>query len=99
VDTLLDSTSGPGYPSRRLGSVPWHSAGYAGLSVTALPSVPPSDDSMIRAALVRGALSCQTIEQLDRALTRELWQIGYVARVQHDPANRAVVLVEISTDR
>jgi hypothetical protein len=96
---LLNSTSRPGHPSRRLGSVPWYSAGYTGLSVTALPSVPPSDDSMIRAALVRSAISCQTIEQLVRVLTRELWQIGYVARIQHDPANRAVVLVEISTDR
>jgi len=52
---------------------------------------------MIRAALVRGARSCKTIQELERALNRELWQIGYVARIQLDPANRAVVLVEIST--
>jgi hypothetical protein len=79
--------------------VPWYHAGYNGLSVVALTSVPRSDDSMIRAALVRGALSCQTIDELDRALNRELWQIGYVARIEHDPANRAVLLVEISTGR
>lgn len=54
---------------------------------------------MIRAALVRGAISCQAVEEIDRALARELWQIGYVANVQADPANRAVLLVEISTDR
>ena len=54
---------------------------------------------MIRAALVRGAISCQAVEEIDRALARELWQIGYVANVRHDPANRAVLLVEISNDR
>jgi hypothetical protein len=94
-----DSTSRPVPASRRLGSVPWYHAGCSGFSVTALANVPPSDDSMIRAALVRGAISCQTVEEIDRALARELWQIGYVANVQHDPANRAVLLVEISTDR
>lgn len=79
--------------------MPWYRAGVSGFTVTALASVPPSDDSMIRAALVRGAVSCQTVEEIDRALARELWQIGYVANVQHDPTNRAVLLVEISTDR
>ena len=95
----MDSTSRPVPASRRLGSVPWYHAGFSGFSVTALANVPPSDDSMIRAALVRGAISCQTVEDIDRALARELWQIGYVANVRHDPANRAVLLVEISNDR
>jgi len=91
-----DGTSRPGPPPRRLGQVPWSHDGSDSLSAVALPSVPPSDDSMIRAALVRGARSSKTIQELDRALNRELWQIGYVARLQHDPANR-LVLVEIST--
>ena len=95
----MDSTSRPVPASRRLGSVPWYHAGFSGFSVTALANVPPSDDSMIRAALVRGAISCQTVEDIDRALARELWQIGYAANVRHDPANRAVLLVEISNDR
>lgn len=77
--------------------MPWDHDGFDGLAVEALPTVPPSDDSMIRAALVRGAISCKTIAELDRALNRELWQIGYSARIQHDPANRSVMRVEIST--
>jgi hypothetical protein len=91
-----DSTSQAGPPPRRLGQVPWSRDGSAGLSILALSSVPPSDDSMIRAAVVRGARSSGTIAELDRSLNRELWQIGYVARLEHDPAN-PVVLVEIST--
>ena len=91
-----DATPRPGPPPRRLGQVPWSHNDSDGLSVVALPSVPPSDDSMIRAALVRGARSSRTIQELDRALNRELWQIGYVARIQHDPGT-PLVLVEIST--
>jgi len=96
---LPESNLGSGLSLRRLGPVPWYHAGCNGLSVVAVANVPSSDDSMIRAALVRGALSCRRIEELDRALNRELWQIGYVARATHDPANRTVVCVEISADR
>jgi hypothetical protein len=99
MEAPQDSTSPLGHPARRLGSVPWNYAGCNSLSVAALAGVPPSDDSMIRAALIRGARSCQTIGGLHSALNRELWQIGYIARVEHDPAIRAVVLVEVSPNR
>lgn len=85
--------------ARRLGSVPWYRDGCNGLAVVALSEVPSSDDSMIRAALVRGALSCRQVDEFDRVLNRELWQIGYVARIERNPANRAIVSVEISRDR
>lgn len=96
VGTPGDSGPLPGNLPRRLGPVPWYHDGFDGLAAEALPSVPPSDDSMIRAALVRGALSSRTMAELERALNRELWQIGYTARIQRDPANLAVMRVEIS---
>lgn len=52
---------------------------------------------MVRAALIRGAISCRTLVQLERALNRELWQIGYVARLRINPGPRGVVVVEVST--
>jgi hypothetical protein len=82
---------------RQLCRLPWYHDGSSALSVLVTPDVPPSDDSMIRAALVRGAISCRSVAQLERALNREFWQIGYVARLQPDPGPRGVVLVEVST--
>lgn len=92
-----DCPSPTGRPPRQLCRLPWHHDGLSSLFVQVTPDVPPSDDSMIRAALVRGAMSCRTLVQLERALNREFWQIGYVARLRLDPGGRGVVLVEVST--
>jgi hypothetical protein len=76
--------------------VPWYHDGCQGLSVRARADVPTFDDSMIRGALVRGALACKRIDCLDRALNRELWPLGYVAYLETE-ADRSVVVVEIAT--
>jgi hypothetical protein len=54
---------------------------------------------MIRGALVRGALACQRLEHLDRALNRELWPLGYLARIEQSPRDRHLVFVEIANGR
>jgi hypothetical protein len=54
---------------------------------------------MIRVALVRGALACRRTSNLERALNRELWPLGYVARLERDPIDRSAVLVEIVSGR
>ena len=85
--------------NRKLGSVPWDHEGYRGLTVHARQDVPGFDDSMIRAALVRGAMSCEEFAALDRVLNRELWALGYVARLERDLSDRSIVLVEIASGR
>jgi hypothetical protein len=50
---------------------------------------------MIRRALLRGALVCKDIDELNDALNRQLWQIGYRASVQSDPVSRSI-LIEVS---
>jgi hypothetical protein len=67
--------------------------------VQAGENVPTFDDQMIRGALARGALACKKIEGLDRALNRELWPLGYVARLEIDQPDRPSVLVETAVDR
>jgi len=47
---------------------------------------------MIRAALVRGAIACKRVDQLGRTLNRELWMIGYLARLEIDVSDRTVVV-------
>ncbi len=84
---------------RKLGPVPWYEGGCRGLTVHAGTDVPTFDDPMIRVALVRGALACSQIDDLERALNRELWSLGYVARLEHNLADRSVVLVEIASGR
>jgi hypothetical protein len=84
---------------RRLGPVPWCHDGHEGLSVTAGADVPSFDDAMIRGALVRGALACQSIAILGRVLNRELWTVGYVARLEPDLTNRSRLLVRIASGR
>lgn len=87
------------HATRRLGAVPWYHDGFRGLSVRARADVPSFDDSMIRGALVRATLACERIVTLDRALNRELWPLGYVAHLEPDVADRAVVQVEIAVGR
>jgi hypothetical protein len=84
---------------RRIGAVPWYRDGYHGLSVRAGADVPSFEDPMIRGALVRGALACKRIEDLDRALNRELWPLGYVARIEPSPRDRSLVHIEIANGR
>jgi hypothetical protein len=95
----LVSTSRPATGRRKLGLVPWYQGGCRGLTVHAGTGVPSFDDPMIRVALVRGALACGQIDNLERALNRELWALGYVARLEHNLADRSVVLVEIASGR
>jgi hypothetical protein len=84
---------------RRVGSVPWYHGGCHRLSARAGADVPTFDDSMLRGALVRGALACQRIEDLDRALNRELWPLGYLARVERSQTDRSIVIVELASGR
>jgi hypothetical protein len=69
------------------------------LTVHAGTDVPSYDDPMIRAALVRGALACSRIGDLERALNRELWAFGYVARLERNLTDRSVIHVEIASGR
>ena len=86
-------------PKRWIAAVPWYADGYHGLSVQAGTDVPPFDDPMIRGALVRGALACRRVDGLDRALNRELWSLGYVARLEARGIGRGTVLVSIEAGR
>lgn len=85
--------------TRRLGVVPWYHDGYEGLFVQVRADVPSFEDPMIRSALIRGALDCERIEGLDRALSRELWPLGYVAQLEAGETGRSIVLVEIASSR
>ena len=88
-------TPGP----RKLGTVPWYQNGCRGLTVHAGTDVPSFDDPMIRVALVRGALACKRIGELERVLNRELWPLGYVARLEHNLTDRSLVHVEVVSGR
>src|SRR5450756_2598013 len=84
---------------RRLAPVSWCHAGHEGLSAIACAGAPSSGDATIRGALVRGALACQSIAILGRVLNRELWTVGYVARLEPDLTNRSRLLVRIASGR
>jgi hypothetical protein len=84
---------------RWIAAVPWYTDGYHGLSVKASTDVPPIADQMIRRALVRGALAWRRLDGLDRALNRELWSLGYVARLEANGIGRGTVLVKIEAGR
>jgi hypothetical protein len=60
--------------------------------------VPVFDEGIIRRALLRGALVSKNVDGLSRAIARQLWLIGYVARVQSDLVDCSVV-VEVSKTR
>jgi hypothetical protein len=84
--------------TRRLSPVQWNQDGCQGFDVQAREDVPTFDDDMIRRALLRGSLVCERVGGLSQAINRQLWEIGYVARVQSDPVDRSVV-VEVSKSR
>lgn len=83
---------------RRLSPVQWNRAGCHLLYVSASADVSPFDDGMIRRALLRGSVVCEKVDELSRAINRQLWTIGYVARVRFDRASRTVE-VEVSKSR
>jgi hypothetical protein len=85
--------------ARRLGAVPWYHDGYHGLSVRVTEDVPTFDDPMIRSALIRAAMACDRIESLDRALSRELWTLGYVARLDVNETGLEIIGVEVASSR
>jgi len=84
--------------TRRLNPVQWNQGGYQGFDVQACEDVPAFDEAMIRTALIRGSLACDNVGWLSHAINRQLWEIGYVARVQSDPVDRSVV-VEVCKPR
>jgi hypothetical protein len=90
-------TAPPGV--RRLRSVPWCHDGRESLVATVDGEIPSCDDGMIRSALVRGADASQTTDALTRVLNRELWAIGYVARLEPDLFEQSGLLVRIESGR
>ena len=84
--------------TRRLGPVAWNQDGCHGFDVEARGDVPTFDDDMIRSALRSGSVGCENVDGLSRAINRQLWAIGYAARVESDPAERLVV-GEVSKSR
>jgi hypothetical protein len=85
------TASGP----RRLSPVQWNRDGCHSFDIRTNEDVPVFDDGMIRRALLRGSLISENLRSLATAINRQLWEIGYVARVQSDPVDRSVV-VEVS---
>jgi hypothetical protein len=83
---------------RRLSLVEWNQDGRYGFDVQVRDDVPTLDEGIIRRALLRGSLVCENVAGLSHAINRQLWQIGYVAAVWSDPADRSVV-VEVSMSR
>jgi hypothetical protein len=84
--------------TRRLSPVQWNQDGCHRFDVHAREDVPTVDDGLIRRALLRCSLGCDDLDGLKRAIKRQLWLIGYVARVRSDPVDRSVV-VEVSKSR
>ena len=84
--------------TRRLSPVQWNQDGCHGLDVQARGDVPTFDDDMIRSALRSGSFGCESVDGLSQAINRQLWAIGYAARVESDPVDRSVV-VEVSKSR
>jgi hypothetical protein len=84
--------------TRRLSPVQWHREGCHEFNVHVREDVPVFDEGIIRRALLRGALISEDVDGLSRVITRQLWLIGYVARVQSNLVDRSVV-VEVSKSR
>ena len=83
---------------RRLSPIQWHRDCCHGFDVQVREDVPAFDDGMIRRALLRGSLVSQDVDGLSHAITRQLWLIGYKARVESDPVAGSVV-VQVSKSR
>ena len=84
--------------TRRLSPVQWNRAGCQLFYVRACADVSPFDDGMIRRALLRGSVVCEKVDELSPAINRQLWAIGYVARVRFDQVDRTVE-IEVSKPR
>jgi hypothetical protein len=84
--------------TRQLSPVQWNQDGCHGFDVQVCKDVPAFDEGMIRRALLRSSLVCEDVDGLSHAINRQLWGLGYEARVQSDPVDRSVV-VEVSKSR
>ena len=80
---------------RPLSPIQWHRDCCHGFDVQVREDVPVFDEGMIRRALLRGSLIAEDVAGLSHAIARQLWLIGYVARVQSDPVAGSV-LVQVS---
>jgi hypothetical protein len=89
-ESLMDTRA------RWLGSVPWNQDGCHRIAVQVGDDVPALDHGMIRRALVRGSLVCESVTDLSRAINRNLWEIGYFAKVKSDRYDDGSVVVEVS---
>lgn len=69
------------------------------LALRARGDLPSYDEAMVRVALVRGAASCDRVSDLERAINRQLWPLGYVVRLERSAMDAATIAVEISTGR
>ena len=81
--------------TRRLSPIQWHRDCCHGFDVQVREDVPVFDEGMIRRALLRGSLVSDDVDGLSHAVTRQLWLIGYVARVLSDPIAGSV-MVQVS---
>jgi hypothetical protein len=84
---------------RNLAPVPWRRDGCLVLQVSVSPDVPTFDDPMVRDAIARASIAAERLDTLERMLNRELWRIGYVARLRYDPLDCSVVHVDIADGR
>jgi hypothetical protein len=84
--------------TRRLSPIQWHRDGCHGFDVQVREDVPIFDEGMVRRALLRGSLVSEDVDGLRHAITRQLWLIGYKARVQSDSVDGSVV-VQVSKSR
>jgi hypothetical protein len=78
--------------TRRLSPIQWHRDCCHGFDVQVREDVPVFDEGMIRRALLRGSLVSEDVDGLSHAITRQLWLIGYKARIQSDPVAGSVVV-------
>ena len=79
MTALSGALAAPG--TRRLSPIQWHRDCRHGF-----------DEGMIRRALLRGSLVSVDVDGLSNAIARQLWLIGYKARVESDPVDGSVVV-------
>jgi hypothetical protein len=84
---------------RNLAPVPWRRDGCLVLQVSVSADVPTFDDPMVRDAIARASMAAERVDTLERMLNRELWRIGYTARLHYDPDDHSTVRVEIADGR
>jgi hypothetical protein len=84
---------------RNLAPVPWRRDGCLVLQVSVGTDVPAFDDLMVRDAIARASIAAERLETLERMLNRELWRIGYMARLKFDAQDHSIVHVGIDSGR